>query len=126
MFALLVLIDSLTVVAVYALVLENTVGNNLFAAALLIGVVCVQTIRLGPSLTLYPWLAMLPIAFVMGVLIGAYPALDWSGPGDPEEMNFASVYPVIATVYAIGFSILGGMAHAICVAVRKRSSRTDS
>lgn len=122
-FARLVLIDFVTIAAVYALVLENTAGSNLLAGVLLVGVVCAQTIVRGPFQTIIPWVTMLPIAFVMGVLIGAYPALDWSGPGEADEMTFAPIYPVIATVYAIGVSLIAGLLFVIYEAVRKRPSR---
>ncbi len=124
--AWILLIDVLTVVAVYALVLENSAGSNLLAAVLLIGVVCAQTIKRGPFKTIVPWLAMLPIALVMGMLIGAFPALDWSGPGEPSEITFPPIYPLVATVYAIGFSLIAGFLLAVCEAVRKKSSQANS
>jgi hypothetical protein len=56
-------------------------------------------------------------------LIDAHPALDWSGPGEPDQMNFTPIVPVIAVVYATGFALIAGTVYWVYLALRQRSPR---
>lgn len=122
-FVVLLIVNIVTVAVVYALVIANDGTRNLLAAALLAIVVAVQTSRYGPFLPALSWFSTVPVAIAMAYLIGAHPALDWSGPGEADEMNFAPIYPVITVGYAIGFALIGSIIYGAYSAFRNRRPR---
>jgi len=117
-FLLLLVVDTLTVVAVYALLMNDNVGS-LGAAGLLVAVIVAQTVRCGPFAPSLGWVATFPIAIAMAYLIADHPRLDWSGPGEPDEITFAPILPVIVVLYATGFALIALVTHVAVQTVRK-------
>lgn len=116
----LLVINTFTLAAVYALISNNNGIRNLVAAGLLIAVVVAQTILCRPLLPILSWVSTFPIAIVMAILIGAYPALDWSGPCEADQMCLAPIVPIVVVMYAIGFALISGAIQWATSAVRNR------
>ncbi|KAA1399591.1 hypothetical protein [Aeromicrobium ginsengisoli] len=118
-FFALVGVNVLTVVAAYALLINDEDIRSLVAAILLFGVIVAQAARCGPYAATLAWVATLPIAVAMAFLIAAHPRLDWSGPGEPDQITLTPLVPVIVGFYAIGFALIVTTAHLAYMAVRK-------
>lgn len=125
-FAVLVLVNTATIAAVYSLLSTNNGIGNLIAVTYLAGVIVAQTVRCGPSLTILTWVTSIPIAVTLAFLIAIYPVLDWSGPGEADEMYFAPAVPVIIVFYAIGIAMIVGIIFVAVTALQKRHQRNPS
>src|SRR5687768_1420899 len=104
----LLVIDTLTLAAVYALTSNNNDVRNLVAASVLVAVVVAQTALCRQGLPIISWVATIPVAIAMAYLIDANPGLDWSGPCEADQVCLAPIVPVVVVVYAIGFALIAG------------------
>jgi hypothetical protein len=104
----LLVINTVTLAAVYALISNNNGIRNLVAATLLAAVVVAQTILCRPFVPILSWVSTIPVAIAMAYLIGANPDLDWSGPCEADQVCFAPILPIVVVVYAIGFALIAG------------------
>jgi hypothetical protein len=122
-FVTLLLVNIVTIAADYALLINDTNIYLLAAAILLALVVIAQTVRYGPILPTLSWASTFPVAIAMAFLIDANPALDWSGPGEPDQISLTPLVPVITVLYAAGFTLIAGTAYWAYSALRRRYSR---
>jgi predicted neutral ceramidase superfamily lipid hydrolase len=122
-FVVLLVVNTITVAAAYALLINDDNIRLLVAATLLAVVVVAQTVRCRPFLPILSWVSTIPVAIAMAYLIDAHPALDWSGPGEPDQISLTPIVPVITVLYAIGFTLIAGTAYLAYLALRKRYPR---
>jgi len=122
-FLALLVIDTVTLSAVYALNSNTNDTRNLLAVILLAAVIIAQTVWVRPPLPILTWVATIPIAVAMAYLIDANPGLDWSGPCEADQICLTPIVPVILVVYAIGFAALAAIARWACSSIRDRFRR---
>jgi hypothetical protein len=123
-FGALLVANTATVAAAYALLIDNGSIRCSLAATLLVVVVVAQTVRYGPFLPMLCWVSTVPVAIGMALLVAAHPVLDWSGTGEPDQLDLTPIVPVIAVAYATGFAFIAGTAHWGYLAIRNGQSRS--
>lgn len=119
-FVVLLVVNTVTVAAVYVLMSNDDGIRNLVAVTLLAVVVVAQTLRCRPFLPILSWVSTIPVAIAMAYLIGANPNLDWSGPCAADRICFAPILPVVVVSYAVGFTLIAGATHWAYSALRNR------
>jgi hypothetical protein len=124
-FLVLLVVDTVTLSAAYALNSNNNDTRNLLAVTLLAAVIIAQTVWFRPFLPILPWVSTIPVAVAMAYLIDANPELDWSGPCEADQICLAPIMPLIIVVYATGFAMIAGIARWACSALHKRYRRGD-
>lgn len=117
---MLLVVNSVTVVAAYALLIDGQSVSDPVAVILLVAVIVAQAAWCGPFLPTFSWAAIFPIAIVMASLIDAHPSLDWSGPSGADQMDLTPLIPVIIVLYASGFSLIVAIAHLLFMTDRRR------
>lgn len=118
MLASLLVINTITLAAAYALNSNTSNVRNLVAAAVLVIAVVVETALCRPFRPILSWVLTIPVAIAMAFLIGAHPSLDWSGPCEADQMCLAPIIPIVGVFYTLGFAFAVGAIRWALTALR--------
>ena len=124
-FVRLLVVNSVSVAAVYAPVINDGNIRSLVAVTLLAVVVVAQSLRCELFVPTLCWVATIPITIALAFLIATFPALDWSGPGEPDQISLTPIVPVITVMYATGFTLIAGTVYWGYLTIRKRNTRSS-